>query len=415
MEKLLINNFLTIKEAEFDVGRINVIIGPQASGKSILAKLLYFFRGFFSLTYLTSIMDLKSDKDIIKKTLFKSYFPEYSWKNKDFDIVYKIGTFDISIKYRVNNSKSLQLTYSDNLQIFYDNLKTFYDELNKKNVGLGLKLFSTATLSLEFRKYLLETEFGEYYKDLLFIPAGRSFFVNLQKNIFSLLSEKISIDPFLISFGSQYETAKNLYEINSETHLFSCYPDQQIKDKIDKIVRSILAGEYKYEDGRDWIIYNDTKIDLSKASSGQQESLPMLLIMSSHLSSGSTIFFIEEPEAHLFPLSQKYIISLISLLYYRLNHDFVITTHSPYILTAMNNLILAHDVATKLGKDKLPETVDPDCMIKYEDVRAYTIDNGKLLDIKDDELRLIGVNVIDSVSDDFASEFDELLSLLGDD
>ena len=102
------------------------------------------------------------------------------------------------------------------------------------------------------------------------------------------------------------------------------------------------------------------------------------------------------------------------MLYYRFNHDFVITTHSPYILTAMNNLILAHDVSTKLGQDKLPATVDPDCMIKYEDVRAYTIDNGKLVNIKDDELRLIGVNVIDSVSDDFASEFDELLSLLGD-
>jgi AAA15 family ATPase/GTPase len=420
MEKLLVSNFLTIKEAEFDVGRINVIIGPQASGKSILAKLLYFFREFLSAMYLKPLIDVESGNDITKEVLlnslfdiFKSYFPEYSWKNKDFEIVYKTDKFDISLKYRVNNSANIQIDYSDSLQTLYDELKCFLRKIQdkfKENRRQGLIVSVPVMLSLELRKYLLKTEFGSYFRTSLFIPAGRSFFVNLQKNIFSLLSENIAIDPFLISFGSQYESARSLYKIDSDI------TDKQIADKINRLVRAILVGEYKHEDGRDWIINNDTKIELSNASSGQQESLPMLLIMSGQhfISSESTTFFIEEPEAHLFPVSQKHIMSLISLLYYRFNHDFVITTHSPYILTAMNNLILAHDVSTKLGQDKLPATVDPDCMIKYEDVRAYTIDNGKLVNIKDDELRLIGVNVIDSVSDDFASEFDELLSLLGD-
>lgn len=42
-QSLTIKNFLVIKKAEVDIKRINVLIGPQANGKSIIAKLVYFF------------------------------------------------------------------------------------------------------------------------------------------------------------------------------------------------------------------------------------------------------------------------------------------------------------------------------------------------------------------------------------
>jgi AAA15 family ATPase/GTPase len=121
--------------------------------------------------------------------------------------------------------------------------------------------------------------------------------------------------------------------------------------------------------------------------------------------------FIEEPEAHLFPVSQKYIIELLSLLYNKWQYEFVLTTHSPYILTAINNAILAHDVITEKGKEAVKDIFNPDFAIQYEDVRAYTIENGKLLSILDDETRLIGASVIDSVSDEFENVFNQLLEL----
>ncbi len=39
-EKLIVKNFGPIKSAEIDLGRVTVFIGEQASGKSILAKLV---------------------------------------------------------------------------------------------------------------------------------------------------------------------------------------------------------------------------------------------------------------------------------------------------------------------------------------------------------------------------------------
>ncbi|MBW1649968.1 MAG: AAA family ATPase, partial [Deltaproteobacteria bacterium] len=122
-------------------------------------------------------------------------------------------------------------------------------------------------------------------------------------------------------------------------------------------------------------------------------------------------FFIEEPEAHLFPVSQKNIVSLIGNIYNYKPHNFVITTHSPYILTAFNNLIFGYEVSKKNDIEKIKKIIDPDSLINYEDVSAYTINNGVLESIKDDETKLIGASIIDSVSDDLSETFDSLIEL----
>ncbi|MBD2675649.1 AAA family ATPase, partial [Aphanizomenon flos-aquae FACHB-1416] len=44
MQKIIINNFGSIKYAEIEVKKILVLIGEQASGKSTIAKLIYFFK-----------------------------------------------------------------------------------------------------------------------------------------------------------------------------------------------------------------------------------------------------------------------------------------------------------------------------------------------------------------------------------
>ncbi len=41
-ERLIIRNFAGIDEIDIELGRINIFIGAQASGKSICVKCLYF-------------------------------------------------------------------------------------------------------------------------------------------------------------------------------------------------------------------------------------------------------------------------------------------------------------------------------------------------------------------------------------
>ena len=132
-------------------------------------------------------------------------------------------------------------------------------------------------------------------------------------------------------------------------------------------------------------------------------------------------FFIEEPEAHLFPISQKQIISLIATIYNDFGNSFFITTHSPYILTAINNLVVGQDAYNKANGDReklkrLEKVLPADELIRLEDVSAYTLNKGKLESIIDMENRLIGANLLDAVSDEFDLAFGVATEILyGDD
>lgn len=44
MQKLIVDNFKQITHAEIEVKDFLLLIGPQASGKSTIAKLIYFFK-----------------------------------------------------------------------------------------------------------------------------------------------------------------------------------------------------------------------------------------------------------------------------------------------------------------------------------------------------------------------------------
>ncbi len=47
IEKLRIENFAGISLLEIELNEINILLGPQALGKSITAKLLFYFKFFY--------------------------------------------------------------------------------------------------------------------------------------------------------------------------------------------------------------------------------------------------------------------------------------------------------------------------------------------------------------------------------
>lgn len=414
MEKLKIHNFLVIKKADFDVGKINLIIGSQASGKSVIAKLLYFFKEFVNSTFLGSVQNFQTKALLQKKAIFdfEQYFPKYTWSGQEFTIIYKINDSEVSLT--KEKGSSLKLDYSKNLASLHLELKKHYKkEVENKSsdeIQEGLSSSQDPFWNL-IDKLIYKTDFADSFNSSLFIPASRSFFANFQKNIFSFLADNIDIDPFISTFGARYELAKRQYK-NSQATL--SITDFKTRIKFNTLVESILVGQYQFDDDQDWIESNSRKINIFNSSSGQQEALPMLVILSvwpflSFRKSRKHTFFIEEPEAHLFPVSQKHIMSLISLIYKKTEHDFVITTHSPYILTAINNMVFANDVAKEKGYEAISDIIEEDYLIDFNDVKAYTIINGELINIVDEEVRLIGANVIDSVSDDFDYVFDSLI------
>lgn len=412
MEQIKIENFLVIKEATFEINKLNVIIGPQANGKSVLVKLSYFFKKLINTVFLNTIKDSESIEELIEsgKILFENYFPSYIWKNTDFNIFYENEHFSIKISNKIDGD--FNLTFCENFLELKKDMENEYKKFLKKNKkdnnSLLFHIMSFQDFKLAFfRKNKTSECIQKLLVNTIFIPASRSYFISLQKNIFSFLSKDIDIDIFIKEFGSYYERSKNIY---SDLEIYKKLGRINI-DEFKRLMDLILKGEFVHKDNKDWIQTKDSLISLSDASSGQQEALPMLMVLYTQLIIGNkNINYIEEPEAHLFPISQKYIIHIIALLY-NLNNINFITTHSPYVLTAINNLILAHDVMKKKGEDLVSEIIHKNLTINFDDVAAYTIENGILTSIKDENTRLIGMNIIDSVSDDFSEEFDRLLQL----
>ena len=96
-----------------------------------------------------------------------------------------------------------------------------------------------------------------------------------------------------------------------------------------------------------------------------------------------------------------------------LDASWVITTHSPYILSSFNNLLEAWQVAANKpdGKNEVAKLIDERYWIKPSDFKAYCIHDGKLESIMDEETGLINGNYLDGVSSEIGSQFDELLRI----
>jgi AAA15 family ATPase/GTPase len=435
MEQIEINGFLTIDHAKFEIKKINILIGAQAQGKSVIAKLVYFFKNYFSEIFIESIKKFETKRDIEKKCLiqFEKIFPRYSWANQEFSIFYKNGDYHISIiRTNIDNKYVFKLNYCKELTDFHKRIKNRYKSiLDYNNAWIeqeNEKMMPVTRKDAFFYEKIFEeinnSAFNSILNDPIFIPEGRSFFTNLQRNIFSFLANDIDINPFIKEFGHYYEQSKRFYEMNKINFIRRHDESNETINKIDKLVSDIVVGEYIYEDEQDWILNKGKRTNLANASSGQQESLPMLLILkiqSPMRKDYTTTFFIEEPEAHLFPTSQKQIISLIATIYNAFEHSFFITTHSPYILTAINNLVAGQDAYDKANGDKdklkrLEKFLPKDELIRLEDVSAYTLNKGKLESIIDMENRLIGANLLDAVSDEFDLAFGVATEILyGDD
>lgn len=427
-EIIHIKDFLVIKDAVVNIKKINVIIGPQANGKSIIAKLLYFFKNT-SNDFLSGIRRSLSKRELDSGILddFEKRFPRYSWDGSEFYLEYVLDDLLISISGTKNarGKTTLKLDYSSRLLTFYNAKKRLYQrklqearEASKKKE----RHFSNDEIHVFYehiKEPIINSDLNAYFSTSVFVPASRTFFANLQKNIFTFLASNLDIDPFLKEFGGLYENSKYWYKDSVRGGYFS-KKNKVLLEEVNDLMEAVVDGEYEFSNDQDWIKSKGKRVNLANASSGQQESLPMLLTLCVwpfiKSEEKGAMFFIEEPEAHLFPTSQGYIVSIISLLSNSLGTSFFLTSHSPYVLSALNNFILAADAVDdgKMSVDdfvKLNKTGRP---VRFEEVAAYTINDGIVKSINDNEFRMLGADMLDGISDHFEKVMTSILTC-GDD
>ncbi|MCH8292349.1 AAA family ATPase, partial [Candidatus Poribacteria bacterium] len=254
-------------------------------------------------------------------------------------------------------------------------------------------------------------------KDLIFIPAGRSLLATLSDQLQNIHPHQLD-----------YPMRAFVERINNLKPLFSKSFDELITDKkkltyerVDsenlslarQIIGDILKARYRFDREGDKLFIDDSEryVKLNYASSGQQESIWILLLIFLLILDNQDVFIVfEEPEAHLYPEAQKEVIDLIALLANLRQNQIMITTHSPYILSSFNNLIYAHLLGQTKPK-QVSRLVDRRLWIHPSRIGTFMIEKGMITNIVDEDVPLIKTEAIDSASEQLNSIFDELFNL----
>ncbi len=392
--KLIIKNFGPIDNADIEIKNVNIFIGKSATGKSLIGKLIYLFLSFYKDKYkIRDITDMLHRLLVNYTFIFgKNYF--------NFEVIFYY-TKDKYISVTSNEVNSWNAEISSEL---IESVLDFYE----KNEKLSRNYENTLDFKvLEEINNKLINEVFEAKIIPVYFPTERSFFTILNETIYSVISGDSNISFLMKEFGKMYKKYSQSYSDD-----FS-----KIDVNIKKIINRLLKGNYKVVENEERFYINNHYISLKQISSGQQQLLPAMIVLSQLMkgvgNNENRLIIFEEPEINLFPDDQKSFLELLILLIKKSSSSLLITTHSPYILTALNNLIQADNThKIKKEKDNFISDIIPDSLwMEIEKVSAYELKNNACFSIIDTEIELINAEYIDKISEKLDYDFDSLLDI----
>lgn len=431
MHKLEIRNFGPISRCDITLSDLTILIGPQASGKSTISKLFFFFLNIRD-EFVGFVLDQVESTDsrisagafakIIRNRFIEFWGPAPLHSDVYLKFNYTNDTY-IEIKLDSAKHKFIDPTFSQSILLaLHSSYKEFLTDT--KTESPHSHLFGSAqSISMERARgskveQLVETARAlfSFKQQLLFIPAGRS--------LLSTLSDQLQyIHPHQLD----YPMRVFIERINKSKSFFGKSIPDLIKErqllgngdvwfsatrKVESIIKRILKGEFIHDkDGGKLYVNKNTYAKISFASSGQQESIWILLsLFLVVLEKVDALMFIEEPEAHLFPTAQKDMVELLAFLSNSMRTKFVITTHSPYILAALNNHIYASTLGEK-NPDVVAKVIPKANWISFNRVCGYFISQGTLEDLRDESLKILKPELIDTASGLINEEYDQLFNI----
>lgn len=267
------------------------------------------------------------------------------------------------------------------------------------------------------------TELYDVFQDrysVVYIPAGRSVITLLSQQvsyIYAMMDgvQKRSLDSCTKDYLERLlrlkpEFSDGLQGLVGHIPGKAGIPSEFVKQALE-LIRKILRGTYRYSNGEEQILLDNGKnVKINFSSSGQQESVWILNLLFYYLLQGEQILFIiEEPESHLFPESQKYITELIALVS-NCKHSVVLTTHSPYVLGTLNNLLYAKTLS-KDSRIEAEKIIPASVWLDVQKFDSWFIKDGKAENCMDTEIHMIQNEKIDEISKVINEEFEALLNL----
>lgn len=429
METIEIKNFGPIDNIKIRIKEVNVFIGKTSSGKSTVAKLICIFnseefvRNSSTRTFKKLLKNYNIDFEIRSNTFIEYKKNNFFWRFEKGQLTnnypYKEFVTLMNPVYEIvrntGESRSLNKTMFSLLllnMLDFDSLKNIDTLKSKKTVNIYNLIKEIAQIKDEVTngdyKNLdnFQNLISEFYSivkseiDLytpVYIPAERIILSMIADSVFGLLKNDVSLAQCIKDFGSKFEIARS---------------------KNKNINLDFLDATYNYEDKTNFITLCDgKKLKLEQASSGFQSVTPLYLVINdleNNSNFSKNLVVVEEPELSLYPTIQKKVLEFIIEKTNKSKSKLIITTHSPYILASLDNLIQANNAnleTKKNKKDIISNIIDEKLWVNFDAVESYYFSEGFANETLDSEFKNIGSSNIDDVSSKIAEEYENLLEI----
>jgi len=332
IERIHIKNFKSIYDLEIDVGRVNLIIGENGSGKSNLLE---------SLAFVSASNSNKLDNEFLvsrglrvtKPNLMRSSFEENSqMKNININIKYNSELKEYNFTNKNENYSNWERLYPMNIPNNKEKNEILQDYLKHKDEEkIDLYLEKTDSEKLK--------ELSNIFENLIKVSIDDTIdFINFiiyspENTALRTFEKEGQIQPLgingegllkLLKVVNDYEDKSYINTIIESLQLFDWFEDIKIPD-------SLSSGEDK-------IIIKDKYLYQEIDQRSTNEGFLFILFYITLIVAKETpkIFAIDNIDASLNPKLCTKLMTIITKLAHKYDKQIFLTTHNPAVLDGMD-------------------------------------------------------------------------------
>ncbi len=443
MAHITIKNIGPIKEVSFDLNKINVFMGPQSSGKSTIAKIVSYCSWLEKEMVLHANVSILAEKHNLFGDLISFHNLEENYFNNDSEIIYKSDVCEISLFCDENKKSDINIMLGNSR--YFKNRKIAYIPAERNFVtlpGLGKYTDSKGNL-MSFmydwflakneintdRKFIIpiqeEDEFAFYYdksqdKDTIILKNGETIQLPHASSGLRSCIPMLVVFIYIMETIYQNKRTKSPFEIVGIQDKVEMLPNKQrieFGEAYKKFVSFAEEWERLISEKHISVIELDNKripVDEFKESMYKvQEQMANALGLFSDYHFSQII--IEEPELNLFPKSQQELVYFILSQFAKSSrpHQLVLTTHSPFVLFAINNCMMGGLVGDKIPDDEKSRIASASGWINPSEVSIFEIHDGTIKSIQDED-GIIEDNYLNQAYKENSNEYLSMLNYYDD-
>ncbi len=465
--KIKFYNLGGIKETELELRPLTVIIGPNNSSKTYLAYSIYGLwqrAGGISKTFHRSEIQeeddgscsLKIDDNLLdffvrdaeetaqnfQGNTLESFFQDSSRKifsKTSFELIISRSEVEDVIN-KIIGEEVFYLTDQTRLKISREKNDLLLkiqprDEERSINTNEEKLVNSNRTFFISPEVVFILLVKRNLFANPFSLPAERNAFINTykmlanrrykllkenQRGLLTLSSSQRQLDllreqgdirypepvedflDFLTDIELQ-ETTTNNSHIKNEFHALAALIEKELQNNNKTNLKPTKFGGKEIKVA----VKKGLEIDLYNASSSIKQLAPLLLYLRFRASQGDFLV-IDEPEMNLHPESQAKLLEALCILV-NLGVRVLLTTHSPYIMAHLNNLVNGNNQNSQILKRQSSSLYlqDDRAFLSMDQVSAYEMKKNKLLSLKDPDYG-IRWDTLSDVSRDLQQKFFEI-------